>query len=87
MDRRVRSSLSLGCTLEPHGKRGPREHDHALFYVHAKETLSTTYDRDPDDPRVGHAFVLEVDDYGTALKTAALVYPRRVATPHACPSG
>src|SRR5690606_38218138 len=32
--------------------------------------------------RIGHGFVLEVDDYGTALKSASLVYPRRVATPY-----
>src|SRR5690606_20087642 len=62
--------------------RGPREHDHAVFYVHAKESLSYTYDRNPEDPRIGHGFVLEVDDYGTALKSASLVYPRRVATPY-----
>ena len=62
--------------------RGPREHDHAVFYVHAKESLSYTYDRNPDDPRIGHAFVLEVDDYGTALASASLVYPRTVSTPH-----
>src|SRR5690554_509999 len=62
--------------------RGPREHDHAVFYVHGKESLSYTYDRDPADPRIGHGFVLEVDDYGTALKSASLVYPRGVATPY-----
>src|SRR5690606_25449559 len=62
--------------------RGPREHDHAVFYVHAKESLSYTYDRNPEDPRIGHGFVLEVDDYGTALKSASLVYTRRVATPY-----
>ncbi|MCA9697916.1 MAG: toxin, partial [Myxococcales bacterium] len=63
--------------------RGPREQDYAVYLVHAKESLSVTYDRVPSDPRVGHAFVLEVDDYGTARSSASLVYPRRVATPHA----
>ncbi|WP_181234175.1 toxin TcdB middle/C-terminal domain-containing protein [Enhygromyxa salina] len=62
--------------------RGPREHDHAVFYVHAKESLGYTYDRDPADPRIGHDFVLEVDEFGTAIKSASLVYPRRVSTPH-----
>jgi RHS repeat-associated protein len=62
--------------------RGPREHDHAVFYVHAQESLSYTYDRDPADPRIGHGFVLEVDEYGIALKSASLVYPRTVTTPH-----
>ena len=50
---------------------------HAVFRVDPQETLSYQYDRNPADPRVSHQLTLEVDDYGTVTRSAALSYPRR----------
>jgi hypothetical protein len=50
---------------------------HAVFFSHPREALSYHYERDPADPRIQHALTLEVDDYGTVLKQAAIGYGRR----------
>ncbi|MBC8120910.1 MAG: VCBS repeat-containing protein [Gemmatimonadaceae bacterium] len=53
----------------------------AVFFTHARETLSHHYDRNPTDPRVGHALTLAVDDYGNALQSVAIGYGRRQTDP------
>jgi RHS repeat-associated protein len=56
----------------------PRGADrHAVFFTHARETISYHYERNPADPRIQHALTLEVDDYGNVLKQAAIGYGRR----------
>ena len=50
---------------------------HAVFFTHACEALSYHYERNPDDPRIGHAMTLEVDDFGNVLRQAAIAYGRR----------
>ena len=50
---------------------------HAVFFTHAREAISYHYERNPDDPRIGHALTLEVDDFGNVLKSAAIGYGRR----------
>ena len=51
------------------------------FRVDALESLSYVYDLDlrsgAPDPRVSHELVLETDDYGNVLRSAAVSYPRR----------
>jgi YD repeat-containing protein len=49
---------------------------HAVFFAHAHESLDYHYERNPADPRVGHALTLEVDDFGNVLKSAAIGYGR-----------
>ncbi len=56
-------------------RRGPNRH--AVFFTHARESLSYHYERNPADPRIGHALTLEVDDFGNVLKSAAIGYGRR----------
>jgi RHS repeat-associated protein len=51
---------------------------HAVFVVHARESVARHYERDPADPRVEHDFTLQVDDFGNVLRTAHVAYPRRV---------
>jgi RHS repeat-associated protein len=66
--------------LQPHG--GNR---HAVFFTHARESVSFHYERklyDVDgclraDPRVTHEVTLEVDDYGNVLKSVSAGYGRR----------
>ena len=50
---------------------------HAVFFTHARESLNYHYERNPADPRIGHALTLEVDDFGNVLKSAAIGYGRR----------
>ncbi len=48
----------------------------ASFQVFGGEAISYSYDRQPADPRITHNLVLESDDLGQAVTTAAVVYPR-----------
>jgi RHS repeat-associated protein len=50
----------------------------AAFTSHDAETLTSSYERDPADPRVSHTLTLDVDPYGTVLSSAAVGYGRRV---------
>jgi RHS repeat-associated protein len=50
---------------------------HAVFFAHPRETIDYHYERNPADPRIGHALTLEVDDFGNVLKSAAIGYGRR----------
>jgi Salmonella virulence plasmid 65kDa B protein/Insecticide toxin TcdB middle/C-terminal region/Insecticide toxin TcdB middle/N-terminal region len=63
-------------TIEPVQSFG--ENQHAVFFTHARESLNYHYERNPTDPRIGHEMVLEVDDFGTVLKSVAIAYPRRL---------
>ncbi|MBO3752678.1 hypothetical protein J5X84_42075 [Streptosporangiaceae bacterium NEAU-GS5] len=58
---------------------------HAVFLAHAREALTYQYERDPTDPRVGHALTLEVDDYGNELRSATIGYGRRAPDPELPP--
>lgn len=53
---------------------------HAVFYPHERETIAFHYERNPDDPRVQHQFVLDVGKYGNVTKQAVVYYPRRSKT-------
>ena len=54
------------------------ENEYASFRVDALSSHSATYDQQDGDPRVTQSMVLEVDDYGTSLVSAAAVFPRRI---------
>ncbi|MDO8948377.1 MAG: SpvB/TcaC N-terminal domain-containing protein [Desulfocapsaceae bacterium] len=49
---------------------------HAVFFTHAREAISYHYERDQDDPRIGHELTLDVDEFGDVLKSAAIGYGR-----------
>ncbi|HEY1231876.1 MAG TPA: SpvB/TcaC N-terminal domain-containing protein, partial [Candidatus Binatia bacterium] len=53
------------------------DNKHAVFFTPAREALTYHYERNSDDPRIGHALTLEVDDFGNVLKSAAVAYGRR----------
>ncbi|MGZ5053532.1 MAG: SpvB/TcaC N-terminal domain-containing protein [Methylobacter sp.] len=53
------------------------QNQHAVFFTHARESLSYHYERNPVDPRISHEMVLEVDQFGHVLKSVAIAYPRR----------
>jgi hypothetical protein len=54
---------------------------HMVFLTHARESLSSHYERNPADPRVTHSLTLEVDEFGNVLKQAAIGYGRRATIP------
>lgn len=58
--------------LQPRGKN-----KYAVFVPYQCEALSFHYERNNEDPRINHAITLEVDAYGTVIKSAAIAYPRR----------
>lgn len=58
-----------------------RSNRHAVFLSVAREAISYHYERDPHDPRLTHAFTLDVDDYGNVTRSAAVAYPRRLDGP------
>ncbi len=56
---------------------GPNRH--AGFFTHPRETLTYHYERNPNDPRVGHEVVMKVDGFGNVERALAIGYPRRNA--------
>ena len=62
--------------LQPTG-----DNRHAVFFTHAREALSYQYERIPDDPRIGHALTLKVDEFGNVLTSASVGYGRRQPDP------
>jgi RHS repeat-associated protein len=62
-------------TVERLQPQGPNRH--AVFFTHARESLSYHYERNPHDPRVSHSMTLEVDAYGNVLKSVAVAYGRK----------
>jgi RHS repeat-associated protein len=50
---------------------------YAVFFTHPRETITFHYERDTDDPRIGHTLTLAVDDYGNVLTSASIGYGRR----------
>ncbi|NYT10461.1 MAG: hypothetical protein GKC09_11120, partial [Methanosarcinales archaeon] len=57
--------------LQPQGGDG-----HAVFFSHARESISYHYERNPNDPRVTHALTLEADDFGNILRSITVGYAR-----------
>jgi len=51
--------------------------DDACFTFHMSEILTHEYDRQPEDPRITHQLVLDVDPYGNTGSACSIAYPRR----------
>jgi RHS repeat-associated protein len=67
----VESGYTVRC-LQPRAGN-----EHAVFFTHERELLTLDYERNPADPRMGHAITLQVDAYGNVVASAAVGYPRR----------
>ncbi len=48
-----------------------------VYFTHNRETVTYHYERNPQDPRVQHDFVLEVTDFGNVKKACSVTYGRR----------
>lgn len=55
---------------------------HAVVFVHPREELTTAYERRIADPRITHHLTLEVDAFGTVLKTLSVAYGRTADDPN-----
>ncbi|HEY3437350.1 MAG TPA: SpvB/TcaC N-terminal domain-containing protein [Actinotalea sp.] len=69
----VASHGSVVTVLQP-----PLDGHPAVVAVAAREVITTTYERDPADPRVEHTLTLEADGQGNVLRSAAVRYARAV---------
>lgn len=54
---------------------------HAVFFAHARESISHHYERNPADPRISHELTLEVDAFGNVRKELSISYGRRQPDP------
>ena len=62
------------CTIELIQPKGNNKH--AVYVVKESEALTYTYDREIDNPRVGHKLNLKFDQYANVLESASVAYPR-----------
>jgi RHS repeat-associated protein len=58
--------------LQPQGKN-----KYGVYFVHPQETLAYHYERNPDDPRIQHDFVLEITPFGNVKTACSVHYGRR----------
>jgi RHS repeat-associated protein len=68
------------CVIELLQPKG--QNKHAVFVVKESESLSYSYERNTEDPRVAHSLHIKLDVYGNVLESASVVYPRIKAEPH-----
>lgn len=67
--RRATCSLML---VQPKGSNR-----YPSFMSYSGESITCQYDRNPGDPQVSHSLVLENNELGQPVTSAAVVYPRR----------
>jgi YD repeat-containing protein len=65
-------NYAIEC-LQPRGS----DNRHAVFFAHPREIIDYHYERNPNDPRIGHSLVLEVDGCGNVLKSLTIGYGRK----------
>jgi len=53
---------------------------HGVYFPFARETIAVHTERNPDDPRITHELVLDVDDFGNVTRKAAIAYARATAS-------
>jgi len=68
-------------SVQPEETLGTERRAPGVFFVHARESVSATYERHAEDPRVAHQLTLLVDDFGHVLRAATVAYGRPVPPP------
>ncbi|KAI9776501.1 MAG: hypothetical protein M1839_009535 [Geoglossum umbratile] len=53
------------------------QNPYGVFQVFERERLAYYYERETKDPRVEHMLVLDVDEFGNVLQSAAVLYGRK----------
>ena len=51
-------------------------HYHSIVMINPQETLSFNYERNGNDPRIGHQITLEINQFGDPMKTLSIAYGR-----------
>lgn len=54
-------------------------HPYAIFLVHASESVTYHYERNPADPRIAHTLNTVIDEIGNVLESASVTYGRIAA--------
>ncbi|NEU08453.1 insecticidal toxin complex protein [Flavihumibacter sp. R14] len=62
------------CVIELLQPKGNNKH--AVFVVKESESITYSYERNVEDPRIAHNLNIKLDEYGNVLESAAVVYPR-----------
>ncbi|HXA84463.1 MAG TPA: SpvB/TcaC N-terminal domain-containing protein [Candidatus Dormibacteraeota bacterium] len=62
-------------TVEQLQPGGPNKH--GVYRLSSRETVNLHYERQDNDPRITHEFVLDVDDYGEVRHAVSVGYGRR----------
>jgi len=52
-------------------------HQHSIFRVDPRESMSCHFERNLDDPRVQHTMTIQLDSYGNVLKSLDIAYARQ----------
>jgi RHS repeat-associated protein len=65
------------CVIELLQPKG--QNKHAIFVVKESESISYSYERITDDPRIAHNLNIKLDEYGNVLESASVVYARAKA--------
>jgi len=64
------------CVIELLQPKG--QNRHAVFAVKGSESVTYSYERNTEDPRIAHNLNIKLDEYGNVLESASVVYPRRI---------
>lgn len=68
------SAATHNCMIELVQPKGKNKH--AVYVVKESESVSYSYERNTDDPRVAHKLNIKFDEYANVLEAASVVYPR-----------
>jgi RHS repeat-associated protein len=68
------TTATHNCVIELIQPKGKNKH--AVYIVKESEALTYTYDREIDNPRIGHKLNIKFDQYANVLESASVVYPR-----------
>ena len=69
------SSATHNCMIELIQPKGKNKH--AVYVVKESESVSYSYERITDDPRITHTLNIKFDEYANVLESASVVYPRQ----------
>lgn len=69
------SVATNNCVIELLQPKG--QNQYSIFIVKESEAITYGYERDTEDPRIAHTLNIKLDEYGNALETASVVYPRK----------
>lgn len=50
---------------------------YSAFLLQVKQSIDYDYERNANDPRINHDFILQRDSYGHVLESCSVAYPRR----------